>query len=58
MFGVLPEHSAIGNILYIGILCYWVLLHNYNMSFKTIAGRFTGAFWWYGPLSEDQDFFF
>ena len=27
-----PEHSAIGNIhtfLYIGIFCYWVLLH-YN----------------------------
>ena len=25
------------------------------MSFKTIAGGFNGAFWWYGPLSEDQE---
>ena len=46
-----PEHSAIGNI---GIFCYWVLLH-YNMSFKTIAGGFIGAFRWYGPLSEDRE---
>ena len=30
--------------LYIGIFCYWVLLH-YNMSFKTVAGGFNGAFW-------------
>ena len=31
----------------------------YNMSFKTIAGgfNFNGAFWWYGPLSEDQEIF-
>ena len=54
MFGVPPEHSAIGNvhwdILLLGIL-------HYNMSFKTIAGRFNGAFWWYGPLSEDQENF-
>ena len=42
MFGVPPEHSAIGN-MYIGIFCYWVLLH-YNVSFKTIAGGFNGAF--------------
>ena len=27
------------------------------MSFKTIAGGFNGAFWWYGPLSEDQEIF-
>ena len=27
------------------------------MSFKTIAGGFHGAFWWYGPLSEDQENF-
>ena len=27
------------------------------MSFKTIAGGFNGAFWWYGPLSEDKEFF-
>ena len=47
-----PEHYAIGNIH--GIFCYWVLLH-YNMSFKTIAGGFNGAFWWYGPLSEDRE---
>ena len=25
------------------------------MSIKTIAGGFKGAFWWYGPLSEDQE---
>ena len=28
------------------------------MSFKTIAGGFNGALWWYGPLSEDREFFF
>ena len=41
MFGV-PRtlcHWYIG--LYIGIFCYWVLLH-YNMSIKTIAGGFDG----------------
>ena len=27
------------------------------MSVKTIAGGFNGAFWWYGPLSEDPEFF-
>ena len=27
-------------------------------SFKTIAGGFNGAFWWYDPLSEDRDIFF
>ena len=43
-------------VIYIGIFCYWVLLH-YNMSFKTIAGGFDGACWWYGPLSEDQEKF-
>ena len=30
-------------MLLIGIFCYWVLLH-YNISFKTIAGGFNGAF--------------
>ena len=25
------------------------------MSFKTVAGGFNGAFWWCGPLSEDQE---
>ena len=29
----------------------------YYMSFKTIAGGFNGAFWWYGPLSEDRENF-
>ena len=24
------------------------------MFFKTIAGGFNGALWWYGPLSEDR----
>ena len=51
MFGVPPNTLP---LLYtLGIFCYWVLLH-YNMSFKTIAGGFNGAFWWYGPLSEDR----
>ena len=27
------------------------------MSFKTIAGGFNGAFWWYGPLSKDQEIY-
>ena len=34
-----------------------ILLLHYNMSFKTIADGFNGAFWWYGPFSEDQDIF-
>ena len=52
-FGVPPNTLPL--VLYIGIFCYWVLLH-YNMSFKTIASGFNGAFWWYCPLSEDQEF--
>ena len=52
MFGVPPNTLPL--VIYIGIFSYWVLLH-YNMSFKTIAGGFNGAFWWYGPLSEDVD---
>ena len=52
MFGVPPNTLPL--VIYIGIFCYWVLLH-YNMSFKTITGGFNGAFWWYGPLSEDQE---
>ena len=51
MFGVPPNTLPL--VIYIGIFCYWVLL-DYNMSFKTIAGGFNGAFWWYGPRSEDQ----
>ena len=43
-------------VIYIGIFCYWVLVH-YNMSFETIAGGFNGAFWWYGPLSVDWEKF-
>ena len=54
MFGV--PLNTLPLVIYIGIFCYWVLLH-YNMSFKTIAGGFNGAFWWYGPLSEDRDKF-
>ena len=54
MFGVPPNTLPL--VIYIGIFCYWVLLH-YNMSFKTIASGFNGAFWWYGPLSEDREFF-
>ena len=54
MFGVPP--NTVPMVMYIGIFCYLVLLH-YNMSFKTIAGGFNGAFWWYGPLSEDWEHF-
>ena len=54
MFRVPPNTLPL--VIYIGIFCYWVLLQ-YNMSFKTIAGGFNGAFWWYGPLSEDQEKF-
>ena len=43
--------------MYIMIICHWAILH-YNMSFKTIAGRSDGVFFWYPALSEDQEFFF
>ena len=52
LFGVPPNTLPL--VIYIGIFCYWVLLH-YNMSFKTIAGGFNGDFWWYGPRSEDRE---
>ena len=53
MFGIPPNTLPL--VIYIGIFCYRVLLH--YMSFKTIAGGFNGAFWWYGRLSEDQENF-
>ena len=57
MFGVPPEHSAIGNIhrdiLLLGII---TLQHVIQLG-KTFAGGFNGAFWWYGPLSEDREQF-
>ena len=40
--------------MYIMIICHWAILH-YNMSFKTIAGRSDGVFWWFPALSEDQE---
>ena len=55
MLGVPPNTLPL--VIYIGIFCYWELLR-YNMSVKTIAGGFNGAFWWFGPLSEDWFFFF
>ena len=54
MFGVPPNTLPL--VIYIGVFCYWVLLQ-YNMSFKTIAGEFNGAFWWYSPLTEDREIF-
>ena len=54
MLGVPPNTLPL--VIYIGIFCYWVLVH-YNISFKTIAGGFNGAFWWYGPLSVDREIF-
>ena len=54
MFGVPPNTLPL--VIYIGIFGYWVLLH-YIMSFKIIAGGFNGAFWWYGPLSENREIF-
>ena len=41
--------------MYIMMICHWAILH-YNMSFKTIAGRSDGVFWWFPAVSEDQDF--
>ena len=32
-----------------------IITLQHNMSFKTIAGGFNGAFWWYGPISEDLE---
>ena len=52
-----PEHSATGNIHRDILLLGIITLQVYNMSFQTIAGGFNGAFRWYGPLSEDQEFF-
>ena len=54
MFGVPPNTLPL--VTYIGIFCYWVLVH-YNMSFKTIAGGFNGAFRWYGPLPVERENF-
>ena len=48
MFGVAPEHSAIGNIhrdiLLLGIITVQHVIQN-------IAGGFNGAFWWYNVWS-------
>ena len=46
-----PQHSAIGNIH----TDIWLLDIIALMLFKTIAGGFNGALWWYGPLSEDRE---
>ena len=57
MFGVppntLPYIHTCRDILLLGVIS---LLH-YKTSFKTMAGKFNGAFWWYGPLFEDQEKF-
>ena len=56
MLGVSPNTLPLAWLVtYIGIFSFGVLVH-YNMSFKTIAGGFNGAFWWYGPLSADREF--
>ena len=55
MFGVPPNTLPL--VIYIGRFGYGVLNLHYNMSFKTIVGGFNGAFWWYGPLSEDREKF-
>ena len=39
--------------MYIIIICHWAILH-YSMSFKTIAGRSDGVFWWFPALYEDE----
>ena len=49
-----PEHSAISNIHRDILFGYYYIT---RLSFKPIAGGFNSAFWWYGPLSEDQDHF-
>ena len=54
MFGVPPNTLPLVNIhrdiLLLGII---TLKH----VIQTIAGGFNGAFWWYGPLSEDRENF-
>ena len=40
--------------MYIVIICHWAILHC-NLSFKAIAGRSDGVFWWFPALSEDQE---
>ena len=52
MFGVPPNPLPL--VIYIGIFCYWVLLH-YNMSFKTIAGGLNGAFWTCPPSADQEN---
>ena len=54
MLGVSPNTLPL--VIYIGIFCYSVLLQH-SMSFKTIAGGFNGAFWWYGPEGGTQIWF-
>ena len=44
LLGVPPNTLPL--VIYIGIFCFGVLVHYNNMSFKTIAGGFNGAFWW------------
>ena len=50
-----PEHSAIGNIhrdiLLLGIITLQHVIQNNCRG----GGKFNGAFWWYGPLSEDWE---
>ena len=55
MFGVPPNTLPLVINIHNRDILLSVLLH--YMSFKTIAGGFNGAFWWYGPLSEDWDIF-
>ena len=52
MFGVPPEHSAIGNIHRDILLLCVITLQNV---IQNNCRRFNGAFWWYGPLSEDRE---
>ena len=49
-----PPNTLPSRLMYILIICYWAILH-YTMSFKTIAGRSDGVFWWFSALSEDQE---
>ena len=55
-----PEYSAIGNInlhTFRDILLLGVITLQHVIENNFPVGLMTSAFWWYGPLSEDQEKF-
>ena len=41
--------------MYIMIICHGLQIYCITLSFKTIAGRSDGVFWWFPALFEDQE---